>query len=329
MSKKVKITFSIFIIGFTLFYQVFTVSYRLNDITFQVLSGDNIKLVSKRLYNEKLISNWEIFWIYWRFYSLFSNNLEDLKKGEFLITKDMTNYQIMKKLCSNDYYFKSITFPEGMTAYEMLEIVEKSDLSGDIKEKVEEGYLMPETYYYTLSDTKNSLIKRMKESMNDFLDKAWLSNKNKEIKNKKELLILASIIEKESGIESERGIVSSVYSNRLRIGMKLQADPTVIYQVTDGRENFGRKISKKDLLSKGRYNTYQMYGLPSGAIACPSKESILAAGNPKETKYLYFVAKNDGSSGHNFSENYEDHRNNVSEYRGSLSSSEKDLDIED
>ncbi|MBR2033284.1 MAG: endolytic transglycosylase MltG, partial [Alphaproteobacteria bacterium] len=153
-----------------------------------------------------------------------------------------------------------------------------------------------------------------KDAMNKALDKAW-ENKDEHlpIKNKKQLLILASIIEKETGVAEERGLVASVFVNRLRKGMKLQTDPTVIYALTKGKKELGRVLLRKDLEIDSLYNTYKYYGLPPAPICNPGKDSLKAAANPEISNYLYFVAS--GNGGHNFATSLNEHNKNVKAWK--------------
>ena len=141
------------------------------------------------------------------------------------------------------------------------------------------------------------------------------------LKSPEELLILASIIEKETGVPEERGLVASVFVNRLRKGMKLQTDPTVIYALTQGKEELGRSLRRKDLSIDSPYNTYKYFGLPPTPICNPGKESIHAAAHPEESDYLFFVA--DGKGGHNFSTNLKEHNKNVKDWVKSLPKKKK------
>jgi UPF0755 protein len=154
----------------------------------------------------------------------------------------------------------------------------------------------------------------MKNAMTQTIDELWekRDKSNKVIKSKKDAIILASIVERETSLESERKIVASVFLNRLRIGMKLQSDPTIIYSFTFGDTSLERKITYKDINNKSEYNTYNIYGLPPSAISNPGRASIEAVLNPIKTDYLYFVAT--GYGGHNFSTNLKDHNKNVKEY---------------
>ena len=175
-----------------------------------------------------------------------------------------------------------------------------------------EGSVLPDAYPYTRGEQRSAVLKRMQGAMAKALSKAWADRKpNTVVRSPEEAVILASIVEKETSKASERRTVAGVYSNRVRIGMRLQADPTVIYPVTRGRA-LGRRILKSELLADNGYNTYAKSGLPVGPIANPGKASIEAVLNPAPTRALYFVA--DGTGGHVFADTLEQHNANVQKW---------------
>ena len=177
-----------------------------------------------------------------------------------------------------------------------------------------EGQLLPETYFFRKNFSRNTQIKNMKNNMSLILDEAWKNrDKNLPLKNKEELLILASIVEKETGISAERDRIAGVFINRINLGMKLQSDPTVIYAVTLGKYKLERPLSKRDLKIKSPYNTYFTYKLPPTPICNPGKKAIFATANPLETKDLYFVAN--GNGGHSFSRTLREHNIHVQKLR--------------
>jgi UPF0755 protein len=238
-----------------------------------------------------------------------------LRSGEYQFTPKVTPYQILHKIASGSSIIRKLYIPEGITVKEILDMVDENDrLLGTINMSVPEGHLMPSTYFYSYGDKKKNIIKQMLDNMSVSLDKAMLLLKeDSPIKTRKELLILASIIEKEAGNHLEKPIVASVFLNRLKIGMKLQADPTVIYAHTQGQSKFGRSLTREDLKIDSPYNTYRVNGLPPAAICVPSYSSIMAVVQPQKTNYLYFVAN--GSGTHNFSSNLQDHNQNVARLR--------------
>jgi UPF0755 protein len=177
-----------------------------------------------------------------------------------------------------------------------------------------EGSLAPNTYFVNRGDSRQALLRRMQADQDRIL-LAALEARDPELplSSPEEVLVLASIVEKETGVAAERPQVASVFHNRLRRGMRLQSDPTVIYGVTNGEGALGRGITRADLNARNAYNTYQIDRLPPTPIANPGRDAIMAVVNPVETTYIYFVA--DGTGGHAFSETLEEHNRNVARWR--------------
>jgi UPF0755 protein len=175
---------------------------------------------------------------------------------------------------------------------------------------------MPSTYFYSYGDQKERLIEQMRKAMTLALDEVTAKlSADSPLKSRLDVLILASIVEKETGLDSERTTIAGVFINRLKKGMKLQADPTSIYAITEGKFKLARPLTKKDLAIISPYNTYYTSGLPPGPIACPGVKSLNAVVTPAKTNALYFVVN--GKGGHNFSSNLMDHNENVLKYRQS------------
>ena len=187
-------------------------------------------------------------------------------------------------------------------------------IKGDLINIADEGVLAPNTYSFDIATNRENLFLKMKSEQNKILDIAW--NKRAPdlpLKNAFELLILASIVEKEAGNEEDKRKVASVFLNRLKKKMRLQSDPTVVYSLTKGKDTLNRELTKSDLRIRSPFNTYKVEGLPPSPICNPSKSSIYAVANPIKTDFLYFVA--DGEGGHNFSQNLQQHNRFVKEYR--------------
>ena len=208
-----------------------------------------------------------------------------------------------------------VTVPEGLTSFQVVaRLMEELLLEGEINEIPPEGSLAPNTYSISKGDTRVSLIRRMTLAQHKIITEAWeLRAPDLPITTPDEALTLASIIEKETGVNSERELVSSVFINRLNRGMKLETDPTVIYGVTKGKGNLGRGLRQSELRKKTAWNTYVIEGLPVTPIANPGKAAIEAALNPAETNYVFFVA--DGTGGHAFAETIGQHNKNVRAWR--------------
>jgi UPF0755 protein len=239
-----------------------------------------------------------------------------IKAGEYEIPPHISMRALVDLLQSGKVVQRRLTVPEGMTTAEVVELLRKTDaLSGEITLDLKEGDLLPETYFYSRDDTRDGLLSRMKEAMDKTLDQAWRKRAaGLPLANRREALVLASMIEKETGLASERAKVAAVFINRLRHRMKLESDPTVIYGLTGGKSPFTRELTRGDLLSTSPYNTYMVVGLPPGPICNPGRASIIAATNPApRDRSLFFVA--DGLGGHAFAANLQEHYRNVERWR--------------
>jgi UPF0755 protein len=238
-----------------------------------------------------------------------------LRAGEFMFPANGSARDAMDVLLNAPPVRRRITIPEGLTTAQADQIISATDgLSGEVPDNLPEGGLLPETYYFAFGDSREALVARMLNGSRDALDELWASRAdNLPIRTPEEALILASIIEKETGVAAERELVASVFVNRLRKGMRLQSDPTVVYAVTGGSGPLGRSITRADLAIDSPYNTYKVKGLPPGPIANPGKASIAAVLNPAETDYFYFVA--DGKGGHAFARTLKEHNRNVANWR--------------
>ena len=202
-----------------------------------------------------------------------------------------------------------------MTAAKIVKLLTALDgLSGDIAQPPGEGELLPETYHFSYGDTRNDVVDRMAGAMTRTLRELWPARApGLPLKNELEAVVLASMIEKETGLADERARVAAVFVNRLARGMRLQSDPTVVYALTEGKGDLGRTLTRADLKTPSPYNTYVNKGLPPAPICNPGRESLVAALHPAKTKELYFVA--DGSGGHLFASNLAQHNRNVARWR--------------
>lgn len=214
----------------------------------------------------------------------------------------------------NDTRYR-IAMAEGVTSWQVVEALKSIDvLKGDVAALPPEGMLAPDSYEVRAGDDRTDLLKQMQNAQEIILASAWAErNASVTLSSPEEALILASIIEKETGVPDERGQVASVFVNRLERGMKLQTDPTVIYGLTKGQGVLGRGLRQSELRSETPYNTYVIYGLPPTPIANPGRASIEAALNPDDTDFIFFVA--DGSGGHAFAATLEEHNANVKKWR--------------
>jgi UPF0755 protein len=238
-----------------------------------------------------------------------------LKAGEYQFPAGVSQEAVVRLLVEGKTVVHRLTVAEGLTTAEVLQLVAGADaLDGAVTEKPAEGALLPETYNYSRGDSRGALIQRMAKAMSDTLDQLWAKRaEGLPFKTKAEALILASIVEKETGVAAERPRVAAVFINRLKRGMRLDSDPTVIYGLTHGQGPLNRPLLTKDVEAKTPYNTYQIDGLPPGPIANPGRAAIEATLNPAPTKDLFFVA--DGTGGHVFSETLDQHNRNVQRWR--------------
>lgn len=235
-----------------------------------------------------------------------------IKAGEYRFVAHQSARDVLATLQGGRTLQKMVTIPEGIAAVEVYDrLMQAPDLVGEIQVPVE-GSVLPDTYAYVRGDTRQSVLDRMQKAMVDYLARAWQRRKpGIAVNNPRDALILASIVEKETSKASERRMVAAVYSNRLKIGMPLQADPTIIYPITHGKP-LGRRILVSEREARNDYNTYQMTGLPKGPIANPRRESIDAVLDPAASGAIYFVA--DGTGGHVFANTLEQHNANVQKW---------------
>jgi UPF0755 protein len=327
--KKVLFVFIVLIVAMMIAVGVYYQKYQkfinqpvFNQVTFiEIQKGQNyknfIQQVSEKNGNGE---NWQ-----WRLFAKLENVGGWLKVGEFEITPDVMPMQMMRQIKNNQVITYDFTIIEGMnwrelrlklladnvlistindlTDIELLEALDSNSLSP-------EGMFLPETYQFVKGDTDLDILVRAHYDLNKVLESTWNSiDQDLPYKNSYQLLTMASIVEKETSIASERDEIAGVFVRRLQKRMKLQTDPTVIYGIG---EDYDGDIKRKDLKFDTPYNTYTRYGLPPTPIAMASRESIIASANPKPGSSLYFVANNRG--GHYFSDTYEQHQNAVAEY---------------
>jgi UPF0755 protein len=238
-----------------------------------------------------------------------------LKAGEYAIEPGMSPQDILALLESGRVLLHPVAVPEGLTVHEVYGVLRASDvLSGDLPPLPREGTLLPETYLVPRDEARARLVERMRADMRAALDQLWAGrDPDLPLRTPEEALTLASIIEKETAKPEEYRLVAAVFVNRLRRGMKLQTDPTVIYALADGQGALGRELTRADLAVDHPYNTYVVDGLPPGPIANPGRAALAAAFDPAPVDYLYFVA--DGSGGHAFAATLEEHNRNVARWR--------------
>ena len=248
---------------------------------------------------------------------------QHLLSGEYQVFPHENYMDLYRKISSGEILVRKIAHIEGNTVHDIItEIKNNKNIKGTVESNFDEGYLLPDTYYYDNNVSKDELLLRMNMNAKLFLEQEWQkykksTNDNKQLffKNKQQVLVLASIVEKETALDHERGLIASVFINRLKKRMKLQSDPTVIYAITKGKYNLNRKLTREDIANNNSpYNTYKFIGLPPKAISCPGKASILAVLYPQKSNYYYFVASGDNNKTHKFARTLKEHNNNVRQY---------------
>jgi UPF0755 protein len=237
-----------------------------------------------------------------------------LRAGEYSFPPAVSMQQALTMLRQGDTVVRRVTIPEGMTSRQVVSLLSEAEgLEGEISAVPVEGALLPETYSYSWGDSRSEMIRRMSAAMSTTLDELWATRaEGLPLASPREAVILASIVEKETGVPEERPRVAAVFINRLRLGMKLQADPTVSYAVY-GASTPPRPLTFADLQHPSPYNTYLVEALPPGPIANPGRASLQAALRPAQSDELFFVA--DGSGGHAFARTLEEHNRNVARSR--------------
>lgn len=287
-----------------------------------VCPGQGFDSISEKLHQEGLIKNPLKF----KLLALIKRQDKKIKAGEYRLSPSMTPMQLLETMAKGSVFFYKVTIPEGYNLYQIASVISGTGLMTEkdflatvknpdfVREKgidatSFEGYLFPDTYHFSKNVTARRAISAMVKQFWSVFTPEWKAQADKLKLSVHEVITLASIIEKETGDISERPLIASVFHNRLKRGMRLQSDPTVIY----GIKNFDGNLTRKHLNEHAPYNTYKIKGLPPGPIANPGRESIKAALFPAETRYLYFVSKNDST--HEFSANLRDHNRAVRKYQ--------------
>jgi UPF0755 protein len=315
MRRFILIILLFLVVGGVIFYAPGGLLKPLNineNTTFIIKKGDSTVSIADSLKEQRIIPHAVSFLCGVAFLKL---KKQSLKHGEYLSEPKITLWKLIQKITKGDVVVHHITIPEGLTVYEVSKKLEDISILTDAIEALpSEGTLLPETYDYYWGESRQQVLQRMTKAMEILRNTVWTMHQSScPLKSWDEVLTLASIVEKETGLAEERDLVASVYLNRLQINMPLQADPTVIYAVTKGQTSFYRPIFKSDLATDSPYNTYLNKGLPPTPIACPGEASIMAVLKPAQTAYLYFVAS--GTGGHEFSPNLKTHNQNVKNLR--------------
>lgn len=274
-------------------------------------AGSGMLAISENLVRQGVVADGLVF----RLWARAKDQHRRLRAGEFAVPAHASTEQVLKLLVSGKSVVRKLTLPEGLTITEALILIQDAEgLKGPITAIPDEGWLLPETYHYAWGDERVDMVLNMSAAMEDAVRAVW-ARRPKEflLKSPLELLTLASIVEKETAVAAERPIIAGVFLNRLRKGMRLQSDPTVVYALSEGSGPLGRALTREDWKTDSPYNTYQVKGLPPGPIALPGLASLEAVINPAVTDALYFVA--DGAGGHVFAKTLKQHNRNVAKWR--------------
>lgn len=278
------------------------------DTSFTIPAGASVSSVANKLEAEGLISSASGFVLQAR---IFGSDTP-IQAGEFLLTPNMSQGDILEAFQSGDVIRRFVTIPEGMPSILVWErLMAEELLTGEV-DVPPEGSILPDTYAFERGQSRKSLVEQMQAAMDKALAEEWAKRSPRiAVDTMRDALILASIVEKETGKPEERRMVAGLYSNRVRTGMMLQADPTIIYPITKGKP-LGRRIRQSEIAAVNGYNTYTRVGLPEGPITNPGRESIAAVMNPETTNALFMVA--DGTGGHWFADTLAEHNANVAKW---------------
>jgi UPF0755 protein len=278
---------------------------------YQVKQGSK-RAIGAQLQDAGIVSSAAIFTAAAQVKGAFGNRL---KAGEYEFPANASIDQVLSLIISGNVKTYKVTIPEGWTTeMAVARVAENEVLTGEVAAMPVEGAIMPETYVFRRGLTRQKMLDDMQAAQAKMLDELWSKRSVSDtVKTREQAVTLASIVEKETAIPEERPLIASVFHNRLKQGMRLQSDPTIIYGLVGGKGKLDRGLTRDDLASDTAYNTYKIDGLPPGPIANPGRASLEAVLNPPDTGYLYFVA--DGSGGHAFAKTLEEHNANVAKWR--------------
>lgn len=273
-------------------------------------SGSGLNRIATRLADAGVIRSDLLF----RIHARLSGVSSQLKAGEYAFAGGISTADALAKIVAHDVVTRFLTIPEGLTTYQIVGLINEAEgLGGETPTAFENGTLLPETYAFSLGDTRADLVRRMSQAMDTTLEDLWdLRAPSLPLDTPEEAVILASIVEKETAVAAERTRVAAVFINRLRRDMRLQSDPTVAFGV-DPRGPLGRPLRRSDLDTPTPFNTYVIRGLPPAPICHPGRAALEAVLNPIESDELYFVA--DGTGGHAFARTLAEHNRNVARWR--------------
>lgn len=323
--KRIEILLALLVVGTVTLGVLYILQGPIKDqrrfLSFSVNAGETFKSVSLRLKEEGLVRSEPFFYYLGRL----TGKSGHLKAGEYELNNEMTAWEVLKVITGSHVKLYRVTFKEGMTMFQIADVLEDAGLVDssqfletcwdvallrelNVPSPTFEGYLFPETYFIPRGSSPRSIVRMMVEMFWTKVPDSYLEKARKSILSFHESVIMASMIEKETGLVGEMSLISSVFYNRLHDRMRLQSDPTAIYDINP----LGGRVTRDHLFRKTPFNTYQIEGLPMTPIGNPGILSIQAALSPQQSTYLYFVSRRDGS--HHFSSTYEEHREAIERY---------------
>ena len=295
-----------------LFFYFFFKEETINEVKIIIKPGMQLDQIAHLLKENRLIKNESIFktWV------VINNSQKKLKFGEYYFSKNISANIILEKLKKGKSVYRKLTIVEGSTKNDLYNILNELGSQKSIEFEDIPNSLVADTYFYKVSENPKLILNNIIKKSNEVSKKIWNERDQKiPLNDVNELFVLASIVEKETFIKEEKSIISGVFYNRFKKNMKLQSDPTVVYAITLGKKKMDRKLLRKDLKIKSKFNTYVNKGLPPEPICIPGKESLVATSKPFQSNFLYFVSKNKKNEGHLFSEKYKDHLENIKSVR--------------
>jgi len=307
-----ELIFLSFLILFNIFYSLFfSYDKNIEKVSFVIEPGMKLNEISEQLYHKEIISNKFAFELWNKI-----NFLErKIKYGEFYIEGRNSINNITNKLTNGQKVYRKITLIEGSSKYDLLKILKEIDPKSSLKLYDIPDMIVADTYNYIVTDDSRSILDYIIKTSKRFSENIW-EERNEEIPLNKisEMHILASIVEKESALKSEKNKIAGVFFNRINLGMRLQSDPTVEFAITMGEKKLDRKLLRKDLKIDSEYNTYMISGLPPSIICFPGKDSLVAVSQPYKSDFLYFVSKRRNGE-HFFSTTYKEHLKRIREVK--------------
>lgn len=313
-----RITFTVAALGAVLLSLFFYLADRftasgplLEPVTLNIPSGTGLGDIAELLARSKVIDSALVFVLGVRYEAV----SRDLQAGEYAFPAHVSARGTMDILRSGDTVVHRLTVPEGLTNLQIARLLRDTEgLRGDVPPLSGEGILLPETYHFSWGDTREDIVIRMRRAMREVLREGWNSRApGLPLKNPQEALILASMVEKETAVAEERSRIAAVFLNRLRRRMRLQSDPTVVYDLSEGRGVLERSLTRENLKQETPSNTYVIEGLPPTPISNPGRLALKSVFHPATSDDLYFVA--DGSGGHAFAKTLAEHNRNAARWR--------------